>query len=383
MIRFSSLKGIISISYGEIIGLGFSSIFWLWLAREISPEDYGEIHFFIGIVAMVGYVVTLGTTETITVFTSKKIPLQSTLFLISLITGGIGCIVLSIIFSRIDISILLFGYIINFLVIGELLGNQKFNTYSKFILLQKVLTLTLGISFYLIFKEEGIIFAIAITYLPLLSRVYQIFKREKIDFALLKQKFEFVITNYSMKVAGGVSGHIDAIIIAPILGMAVFGNYSLSLVIINMMMMAPNFIFKYLLPKESTGEKNTGFKKWSVILTSLIAISAIFVLPQIIPIVFPKFIEVLNIIQIMSISIIPRSIAGIYEAKFLGMEKSRYVLSGYLIHLVIMVVGMLGLGLLFGIVGMAIAYLLSNIAKTGYYVCQDLQIKNTEKNGKN
>ena len=177
--------------------------------------------------------------------------------------------------------------------------------------------------------------------------------------------------------------HIDAIIIAPILGMAIFGNYSLSLVIINMMMMAPNFIFKYLLPKESTGEKNTGFKKWSVILTSLIAISAIFVLPQIIPIVFPKFIEVLNIIQIMSISIIPRSIAGIYEAKFLGMEKSRYVLSGYLIHLVIMVVGMLGLGLLFGIVGMAIAYLLSNIAKTGYFVCQDLQIKNTEKSGKN
>jgi len=383
MIRFSSLKGIISISYGEIIGLGFSSIFWLWLAREISPEDYGEIHFFIGIVAMVGYVVTLGTTETITVFTSKKIPLQSTLFLISLITGGIGCIVLSIIFSRIDISILLFGYIINFLVIGELLGNQKFNTYSKFILLQKVLTLTLGISFYLIFKEEGIIFAIAITYLPLLSRVYQIFKREKIDFALLKQKFEFVITNYSMKVAGGVSGHIDAIIIAPILGMAVFGNYSLSLVIINMMMMAPNFIFKYLLPKESTGEKNEGFKKWSVILSSLIAVFAIFVLPQIIPIVFPKFIEVLDIIQIMAISIIPRSITGIYEAKFLGIEKSRYVLSGYLIHLAIMVVGMIGLGLLFGIVGMAIAFLLSNIAKTGYYVCQDLQIKNTEKNGKN
>ena len=383
MIRFSSLKGIISISYGEIIGLGFSSIFWLWLAREISPEDYGEIHFFIGIVAMVGYIVTLGTTETITVFTSKKIPLQSTLFLISLITGGIGCIVLSIIFNRIDISILLFGYIINFLVIGELLGSQKFNTYSKFILLQKVLTLTLGISFYLIFKEEGIIFAIAITYLPLLSRFYQIFKREKIDFTLLRQKFEFVITNYSMKVTGGISGHIDAIIIAPILGMAIFGNYSLSLVIINMMMMAPNFIFKYLLPKESTGEKNTGFKKWSVILTSLIAISAIFVLPQIIPIVFPKFIEVLNIIQIMSISIIPRSIAGIYEAKFLGMEKSRYVLSGYLIHLVIMVVGMLGLGLLFGIVGMAIAYLLSNIAKTGYFVCQDLQIKNTEKSGKN
>ena len=383
MIRFSSLKGIISLSYGEIIGLGFSSIFWLWLAREISPEDYGEIHFFIGIVSMVGYIVTLGTTETITVFTAKKIPLQSTLFFISLITGGIGCIVLSIIFNRIDISILLFGYIINFLVIGELLGSQKFNTYSKFILLQKVLTLTLGISFYLIFKEEGIIFAIAITYLPLLSRVYQIFKREKIDFALLKQKFEFVITNYSMKVAGGVSGHIDAIIIAPILGMAVFGNYSLSLVIINMMMMAPNFIFKYLLPKESTGEKNEGFKKWSVILSSLIAVFAIFVLPQIIPIVFPKFIEVLDIIQIMAISIIPRSITGIYEAKFLGIEKSRYVLSGYLIHLAIMVVGMIGLGLLFGIVGMAIAFLLSNIAKTGYYVCQDLQIKNTEKNGKN
>lgn len=33
------------------------------------------------------------------------------------------------------------------------------------------------------------------------------------------------------------------------------------------------------------------------------------------------------------------------------------------------------LGLMLGIVGMTIAYLLSNLAKTGYFVCQDLQIK--------
>ena len=43
----------------------------------------------------------------------------------------------------------------------------------------------------------------------------------------------------------------------------------------------------------------------------------------------------------------------------------------------------IGLGLMLNIVGMRIAYLLANLAKTEYFVCQDFQIKKTKKNGKN
>tara|TARA_Y100000782_G_C10086071_1_gene224117 strand:+ start:576 stop:764 length:189 start_codon:yes stop_codon:yes gene_type:complete len=42
-----------------------------------------------------------------------------------------------------------------------------------------------------------------------------------------------------------------------------------------------------------------------------------------------------------------------------------------------------GLGLMLNIVGMRIAYLLANLAKTECFVCQDFQIKKTKKNGKN
>ena len=80
-----------------------------------------------------------------------------------------------------------------------------------------------------------------------------------------------------------------------------------------------------------------------------------------------KFTEAINAIKIMSIVIIPTTVALIMESEFLGQEKSRIVIIGSLIYLVSLVIGMITLGSLFGVEGIAYSLILATILKTTLY----------------
>ena len=83
----------------------------------------------------------------------------------SLIVGIIVSTIIAILFSRIELGLLIIGYIINDVSIGYILGRKKFAEYSKNILLQRSLTFVLGILFYFIFGPEGIIYALGLSYM--------------------------------------------------------------------------------------------------------------------------------------------------------------------------------------------------------------------------
>ena len=44
------LKGLSSIALSDIIGTSATAFFWFFLASLITPEEYGEIFFYLGIV---------------------------------------------------------------------------------------------------------------------------------------------------------------------------------------------------------------------------------------------------------------------------------------------------------------------------------------------
>ena len=94
MSRFSKIKGIAAISFGDIVGTAISTVFWIYLATQIEPGEYGEIHYFIGIISIISYIVTVGTRNTIIVCVSKKIEIQSTFYLISLVGTVIASFVM-------------------------------------------------------------------------------------------------------------------------------------------------------------------------------------------------------------------------------------------------------------------------------------------------
>jgi O-antigen/teichoic acid export membrane protein len=92
------------------------------------------------------------------------------------------------------------------------------------------------------------------------------------------------------------------------------------------------------------------------------------VAPILINELFPKFSEAVDAIRIMSLVIIPTTISLILESEFLGNEKSRVVLIGTTILLTSLIIGMIVLGSMMGIEGIAYSLVIAQIAKLGFYL---------------
>ena len=378
MTVIKKLKDIGAIGGGDIFGSMMSAVFWFFLASQIEPEQYGEIHWFLGIAGIFSTIALFGTVNTITVYTAKKVKIQSTLYAISLLASVILSLIVIVIFPSfytIDVGIILIAYVINTLAIGDLLGRKQYTTYSKYILVQKGLTLGLGFLFYFLFGYEAIIFALAISYVFFIKRIYLVFQEMKINLKLVKEKIGFITNNYfAFLLSGAIGGQVDKIIVAPLLGFAILGNYNLALQVINIMMIMPSIFYKYLLPEEATGTENKQVKIIIIIFSIFMSILGIFIAPILIESFFPKFVEAIDAIKIMSLVVVPGSISLILESQFLGNEKSKIVMIGTGISLAILTSGMIILGSWIGISGVAWSLVLATTVKTIFYL-----IKNNER----
>ena len=376
MTAIKKIKDIAAVSSGDIFGSAMSAIFWFYLASQIDPSSYGEIFWFLGIAGIFSTIALFGTVNTLTVYAAKKIQIQSTLNFISLSASVILSLIVIVLFPSfytIDVGIILIAYVINTLAIGDLLGRKQYTSYSKYTLVQKGLTLGLGFLFYHLFGYEAIILALACSYMFYIKRIYSIFREMKIDFGLIKQRIGFITNNYLTFILTGAvgGGQVDKIIVAPLLGFAILGNYSLALQVINIMMIFPSIFYKYLLPQESSGVKNKKPKIIVIIFSISISVLGIFIAPTLIENFFPKFIEAVDAIKIMSLVVIPVSIALILEAEFLGNERSKIVIIGAGISLVFLTIGMIVLGSWFGIIGVAWSLVIATTAKTSFYLIKN------------
>ena len=180
-------KGLGTIGLSDILGSVISAIFWFFLALIIKPDEYGEIFYFISIVSVAFTLSTVGTLNTTIVFSAKGKQLESTLNTISLLFGVVASLILIIIFYKIDLIVLLFGYIINTLAIGYLLGKKFYPKYAIFVLLQKIFTVIIGISFFYIFGADGIILALGISYFGVLFIIINSYRNSPIKFQEFKK----------------------------------------------------------------------------------------------------------------------------------------------------------------------------------------------------
>jgi len=373
--------GIVSVGFSDIVGSGIAAVFWLYIALVMNPGDYGEIHYFLAIAGMAQIFSMLGTSHALTVYSAKKENIQSTLFIISIIPTIISCIIIIMIFDRFDAGLLAIGYVVFESVNSVILGRKFYRKYAKMILVQKSLTILLGISFFYAFGPSGIIFALVLTFIPHLAIFIKEFQNTKINFALLKPRKNFLINNYLMKLSGGFGGQIDKIILAPLLGFSLLGNYSLAIQIFTILIIFSSVVFKYLLPQDASGASNRNLKKITIMTSIGISIFGILVLPKLITLVFSEFVEAADAIAIMSIAVIPEAITMLYSSKMLGKEKSKFVLIAKLLAVSIIVIGFILLGPILGIVGLAITFVIAAIFQACFLAITD-KIENGEQNVK-
>ena len=93
---FEKSKNLTAVGIGNLVANGISSIFWLFLATELTKEEYGELGFWLAIIGMIGAFALLGSNNTLTVYVAKGVKIQPTIFFITLIAGIIASISLII-----------------------------------------------------------------------------------------------------------------------------------------------------------------------------------------------------------------------------------------------------------------------------------------------
>jgi len=374
--RFNVNKEITTITFADIIGTVISGSFWLILPIILPSEEFGMLNYFIAIAGF-GYTFALfSTRDTVTVYSSKSIEINSTLFFICLVSGTAALIITYVLFSRIEIGVLLLFFILNDLGFGILLGKRSFNKYFQYTILQKILLLVFGLSFFYLFGVDGILFGLILSYLHFTYIIYKEFSISKINFKLLKTHFGFVLNNYFINIAGSFRNHLDKIIIGSFLSFSILGNYALSVQLFSLMMLVTNSIYKYTLSLDSRGIKTKRIKSYAIFLSIIISMLGFFILPQIIPWVFPQYLPAVDSIRIISLTVIPATFGQIQSSKLLGNEKSRRILEGKILSAAIMITCLILLGIRFELIGISLAFLLSTTSYSLYLFFTGKIIKN-------
>ena len=257
--KLFSFRGLAIIGSADLIGNSISAVFWLVIASLLLVEEYGEISYFIAI-ASLGICCVVGSPETLMVFSTKHQKIIPTLLLLTLIFAVAASLIAFIIIQSFEIIFLLFSFIVLEVSITLLLGKKLYAKYSKFLLTQKILQFAIGIGLSFSLGVNGVLIGIALANFTLIPIFYKELRYYKIDLSLLKPKKEFIINTHMIYLISVLRRDIDKIIVVPILGFTVLGNFALTLQFFAIMMIISSISYKYLLPKDVSGEKNVKLK---------------------------------------------------------------------------------------------------------------------------
>jgi O-antigen/teichoic acid export membrane protein len=368
---FQKFSGLFSIGIADVLGAVISSALWLYFATILDVEAYGEIFYIFAIGNMAISISLLGSRHTLMVYVPKNIKFESSIFLLVLIFGSIVTLITFVFYSDYALSFYILGAVIFGLGGSEILARKLYTNYFKFLIIQKSLMVALSLILYSFIGINGIILGVGLSFLPYLLIVIKEFQITKIDFSLLKPRLKFMMNTYGVNILSTSSKQIDLLMVAPLFGFTLLGNYQLGIQFIGMFQLIPLIVMKFTLPHDASGNSNSNLKIIIVLLSIGFTILIILFTPIIIPIFFEKFIYSIVLIQILSISLIPTSLNTAYSSKFLGNEKYKIITVATILLLLVHISGIFILGEIYGIIGVASSYVLSMSSQTIFYFIMD------------
>jgi O-antigen/teichoic acid export membrane protein len=356
---FQKSKNLTVLGSSYILSGAISAVFWLFLASILDVDQYGELGYLLALVGTVGAFGLIGSNNTLTVYVAKGVKIQATIFLVTLIAGITLSIGLLIFTQNILISFYPLAVIIFSTVIFDFLGKKAFTNYGKYLIIQRILMVTFALIFLEIWGINGIVFGYTLSLAVFVFLFYKAFQENKIDFKLLKDRKNFILNSYGTHVLEVVSINIDKLIIFPMFGALILGPYQLGFQIFILLLIIPSIVTQYTLPHDATGIKNKLLKKYTMIISGIIAVLTIILSPILIPIVFPKYIESIEVIQIMGFALIPSALTMILTSELLGKENSKSVILGVIVAIAALIIGIIILGEIMGLVGLAFSVVIA------------------------
>jgi O-antigen/teichoic acid export membrane protein len=364
-IKFKDLS---AIAIATLIGNAISAVFWLVLASMMGAEQYGEINYFIAIASVASAISFLGAGNALTVFSAKEKRIESPILIVTTITSIITSLVILTLFSNIAISLYIIGYVIFNHLLYETLGKKLYPSFAKYYIIQRVLLVVFAFGFYFLLGPIGIVLGYAFSFMPFVIKRYKSYRISKKEFSLLKEKIPFMRDSYGHSMVTVLGTYADKLIVAPLFGYSFLGNYQLSFQILMILTMISSMVFTYLLPQEASGKPHRKLWLITILFVLVSSILTIVLAPSVLPILMPKYVPAINLIQIMSIAAVPMTITLRYTSKFLGNEKSKIVIIGSIIYLVSHIIGIFSIGKIMGIQGVAISFVIASSIEAIFFV---------------
>lgn len=354
------------VTAGNVFSALIGASFWFILTSFLTVDSYGEVSYLMSLSSFFVPLVLFGMVPTTMTLLPKGlhgiISEARTLILI-----GAGCLGIVLAFFDVYLAFLMFGLVAFQVSVTELLALKQYKRYMLTLLGSAVLKVLLAIVLFVLTRElQSIIVAFGIAHLAFSVQFLLGIRQISFRFSIVGQHLHFVVRNYVATVAQIISSYVDKIVVGSLFSFAVLGNYQLGFQIYLAMNILPVSLYQYLLPQESAGRMNNSLKKKAIALSIVLAIIAYFASPIVIPRVFPQFDGAVDFTRLIVIAIVPMTIVQIANASLLGRSDNAPLVIGALLFLGTLVLGLIALGSILQLVGLALAVIISTSVQAAF-----------------
>jgi len=370
------VKGFIYVTIGNFANAGLGFLFFFLAARILCVESYGVLSYNVS-VGFVGVTFTiLGLQTAIVTFYPKEKNLEfvrqaATLsFLLDFAASTV--VLAAVVFfdaPLLPAILIIFGGTAFSMSVNFALGRQEYKKYALIMTGMRVGQCALLVLFYLFvaftgwflaWLEEVILLAYSIAYL---AAGYGYFRLIKFNFSFneVRAKWRFCLPAAVSSVFTASIGSLDKVVIGALFGMYSLGNYHLAFQFLTALMIVPISLFSFLLPEKSGGKVRKEVEVLGIAAAALVTLAGIIVVPYFIKLVFQSFEESIGAIQVLSLSVVPASIAYIKVSELYSKEKAGLAMVCHAAMFAVYIAGIVLLGGWLQLMGFAAAYTFGQI----------------------
>jgi len=355
-----TIKNFSYVGIGKIITIVFHALFYLVIAALLDPEAYGELIVILALAGTFSIVSLFGLNISMQVYRAKEnyeVTNQIiTLFIILTTSAALILVTINQIAAFLCIATSFFA-----MNQSQLLGSKKYKKYLIYSTIKGGTFFVIPILLYFVFGINGIIFGMAISnFLGSIPFFKNLSFRSLVG---LKNYYKVLIHNFGVSASASLIFSIDKLLIAPLFGFFSVGIYTFNLQVFLMISVLPGILYQYLISEESSGERHRKLSLAVVLASVALAVLVIILAPVLIPIFYPLYAEGIESLQIMAITIIPLSIGVIFSSRLLAQTSTRIGFTS-IIHIASMLILLIVLGEFYGLIGLAMAVLISQCVHT-------------------
>jgi O-antigen/teichoic acid export membrane protein len=365
-------RGLVYVTLGNLLGAAVTGGFWLLLATVQTPEEYGTTNYSIAIASFSSFVVLLGLNTVVTTYIAKgstKINIETNQLVF--ISSIVVAVVVSILHDWI-LGLFVVGMAFWMMSLYEALGKKLYKQYALINIGARSSQLALSIILFFVIGVPGVVIGFVISFFLFSYRYFGTIRYFNFrQFSEVKRLRKFALHSYSFNMTNAFFMYFDKLIIAPLFGVAVLGFYQFGFQFLMFLGMIPVSFYQYLLPEQSstTTSSSAGSAKTTKVhifgfVVSVALAGLLFMLsPWIVDYLFPKFVDAVEVLRILSVGIVPMMVVWNLNSRFVALNHTRNVVIGSAIYLIVQISLMLELGYSMGAPGIAIATVLALVSQ--------------------